>query len=623
MKQKFFWLFLFVHSISFATDTPDRIRKKYEYLYSLPVQAHTNGAKSFHKGKLFKREGILVLSLQGDQFEMAFQHGRLLQKEALEGALVETAKLLERAVRNAIPDIKGVTDTAVEVFYKKYSDPILKHAIRAQGGDGDRLLLEAYGLSEGSGIPLEQVLRGVLGPESLQVVLGERMGGKSIIPAGLANSCTDFVVKEEATSTGKMIIGRNTDYPLNGYFDKFPTVIYYQPTDGSQRYLSVTSAGIHNAGVVAFNESGLFIGVHTIPTTEVSTEGNPVFLVGQEVMKTARTFDEAVSIFEKYKPAAGWTYTLASTKENRVASIELTNKRIAVRESKPSYHAQTNHYLSQALKGANLELNSTITEDSQARLLRSEALIQRSLGNFSFQEAFEILGDKWDPINQKAKGFGNVVAVNTTLTSVVFDLSSGRLFMANGMAPVSLSTFVELPLIQEFKPENFSGEKYSMFDNSHFHRDFPLMSKAEQKFIEAKHAYEIESNPLKASKLLEDSIRLDPDSAAYPFVHGILAIKSNNLKGAEASFRSNLDKSYLHYRLASLYYLGRIWASQGKSGEALKAFHQVLREGDPHVERTLISAVQKVATQVKRRGRLALNPSGLVLFMAEGDMVEY
>jgi len=617
------WLGLFSWA-ALAYETPQAIKKRYAYLYPLSVQHHSDGSKSFHQGKLFFREGIRVLSVAGDEFEMAFQHGRLLQKETHEGALPQTAQLLENAVRNAVPESPFISNTAVEVFYKLYSDRILKHAIQSREGDSEKILLEAYGLSEGAEIPLDVVIRGVLGPESLQVALGEKFKGKKgIPPAGIVSSCTDFVVKPTLTQKNGMVIGRNTDYSLNGYFDKYPTVIYYHPTDGSQNYLSVTSAGLHNAGVIGLNESGLFIGVHTIPTTEVSPDGNPVFLVGQEVMRKAKSFDEAVEIFKHYKSAAGWTYTLASVTENRSASIEITNQRVAVRESRNNYHVQSNHFLSPELANANLELNATITEDSWARMLRAEEMIQKVAPDFTAQDAVKILSDKWDLFNKEVRGIVNVIAVNTTLSSAVFDFSQKKLFVAEGMGPVSLNGYIELPLIGDFNESQMSDQNYEILKNDQFKFNYSKLYQAEQSYIRAKHALEMENNPLKAVQFLSESVSRDPDNAAYLFMGGILSLKAGLEKEAISYFNQALEKKYLHYRLVSLYYLARIEASRGKRESAIKKYQFILENAEPFKERTLRAATQKQITQLKRARKVALNPKKLSPFMPEADMLEY
>lgn len=607
-----------------AYETPDSIKNQYRALYDLPVESHADGSKSFHQARLFHREGLRILFLKGDEFEMGFQHGRLLQKEIPDGALPQTAKLLENAVRNALPPESLISEPAISLFYRRYSDRILEHAIQERGKDGKNLLLEAYGLSEGAQIKLDTVIYGVLGPESLQVALGETLKGKKgVSTAGVVSSCTDFVVKPELTKEKGMIIGRNTDYPLNGFFDKYPTVIYYEPTDGTQRYLSVTSAGLHNAGVIALNESGLFIGVHTIPTTEVSSKGNPVFLVGQEVMRKAKSFDEAVQIFKKHKPAAGWTYTLASVFENRVAGIEITNRSIGVREEVFGFHTQSNHFLSDTLKNSNLEINATITEDSEARLFRAQELIEKNSTVFTSQDAVNILSDKWDPIHQEVRGLVNVIAVNTTLSSAVFDFSQSKLFVANGLGPVSLNTYVELPLLNSFSFPAIKDTQYETLKNDRFKSEFPHFFQAEQKYIEAKHFYEMENNPRKAVEKLRESMELDSQNPAYFFMAGILSLKAGMNKEAVLYLEETTQKNYLHYQLVGRYYLARLEASQGNKISALDKYQQVLDEADPWKERTLIQAVKQQVSKLKRARKVRFNPQTLSPFMPEADMLSY
>lgn len=621
--KRFFWIGIFLTQTLWAYETPSSVSQKYRYLYEAKLQALPDGSVQFHQGRLFRKQGILILSLKGDEFEMAFQHGKLLREEIATGALPETAKLLENAVRNSLPEIPFVTSAVVDYFYSNYTYKILEHGIKSKGGDRDKSLLPAYGLSEGSGISLDTVIRGLVGPESLQVVLGERMKGKSYLPkGGQTSSCTDFVVRGQGTPSGEMIIGRNTDYPLNEYYDKYPTLIYFQPNEG-QKFLSVTSAGLHNAGVIGFNESGLFLGVHTIPTTNVSAEGNPIFLVGHEVLQMARTFDEAVALFEKFKPAAGWTYTLASVHENRVASVELSNKKISVLEASGDWHVQTNHYRTAAMLKHNLDLNASIHEDTRARELRAGQLIQSNFGSFSAEDAVSTLADKWDPIHEKVSGMGNVVAVHTTVSSAVFDPMRGRLFMAAGKAPVSLTPFVEFPLPQSFDESSFSSLTPEIIEKSDYHKNFPLISQAEQRYIKAKNAFEINNDPKTSAKLFEDCVGLDPQNSAYSFIHGIMSLKAGLFEKAEQSFEETTRKANLHYRLASMYYLGRIWASRGKAQEAKEIFIQVLKEADPVVEKTLIPAVKKALKQVKFMKYVSLSPSQLVVFLPEGDMIEY
>lgn len=612
----------------YAYETPQYIKERYRRLYSLSVESQSDGTQSFHHGKLFRRNGLYVLSVSGDPFEMAFQHGKLLKSEISKGALPQVAKIVENSVRNAFPAIPLVTDFVINYLYKNYTDQILKTGIEMQGGDPEKTMLEAYGLSEGASIPLDIVLYGALGPETLQVVLGKQLSGGLILPARtpsgvMLKNCTDFAVRGGYTEKGEMIIGRNTDYPLNGSFDRFPTVIYYHPTDEAQRYMAVTSAGLHSAGVIGYNESGLFLGVHTIPTLEVSEEGISIFLVGQEVLRSAKSFDGAIDIFKRYKPAAGWAYTLVSTQENRMATIELTNKRMAVNESKGDLHVQTNHFGSPSMLEANLDLNASVNEDTRARKLRVENLAHQWKGNFDSWHAVKTLSDKWDPIHHKPRGLGNVVAVHTTLSSAVFDPYRGRAFVASGLAPVSLTSFVEVPLIDLFDPSTFSSDLFSTLENSSYFEDYPEIAQAEQIYIEAKTAYESELNPTKSYHILKQAAVLDPDNAAYSFVEGIMALKANQTKGAKKAFDRCEKSDSKHHRLLGYYYNGRLLADSGRKKNAIDKLEKVLMDADPLEEAPLIKATHNALTKLRKGFSLKLNPGTLALFMPEADMVQY
>jgi tetratricopeptide (TPR) repeat protein len=627
MRLVFFVTVLATFSI-FGYQTPDSIKEKYSSLYSLKVESLPDGSRSFGEAKMFRRNGLYVLALKGDSFEMAFQHGKLLQQEILKGALPQVALIVDNTVKTSLPEIPFVTDFVIKYFYRTITDTMLQNGIRANGGDADRFMQDAYGLSEGSGMKLDDVIHAAYGPETLQVILGKQMAGKKLFKSETAfvtpiNECTDFSVYGSYTKNGDYIIGRNTDYPLNGSFDRFPTVIYFQPTDGSQKYMAVSSAGLHMAGVVGYNESGLFLGVHTVPTLDVSEKGNPVFFVGQKVLKDAKTFDEAVHIFEQYKPAAGWTYTLVSAREKRHASIELSNHNLFVREDEGDLHVQTNHYVSPEMAAFNLDLNATINEDSKARRLRVEQMAEKKQGEIGVQEAVDILSDKWDPIHHEVRGLVNVVAVHTTLSSSVFDTARHKVYVADGWAPVSQSTYVEVPTIEEFNPDTFGSEPFSSFENKSYSINFPSLAQAEQLFIEAKIAHESELDTQKSSQILKQVVALDPSNAAYQFVSAIMALKNQDFSSAEASLAACEKLKYHHYQLLGHYYLGRIYADRGDKNQALKKLEQVLEGADMALEIPLIRATQAALDQVYNFGRLRFNTSNLPLFMAEADMLKY
>lgn len=624
MKAHLFFIALISSSSAFGFEVPYELREKYSDLYNKELKTHPDGSKEFGDARLFMRQGIRVLSLKGDRFEMAFQHGKLLKNEIPQGALPKIAAMIQNAAKNSFPDIPAIVDPIIEGIYRNYSRSILKHSSQNMGISQDEYLLEAYGLAEGSGYKLDKVVYAFLSPEILQLILGQQMRGSKNLPSPqMATNCTDFAIPPHQTATDDYIIGRNTDYSLSGYFDKYPTVVYYHPTDGAQNYMSITSAGLHTAGVVGYNQSGIYLGVHTIPTWDTSMQGHPVFDVGQFVLRNAKNLDEALEIFKSMPPAAGWAYTLVSSKEYRSASIELSNNAIAIRETSGDAHIQTNHFIDSSMISRNLDINATINEDTRARYTRTENLITASSELFNHKMAARILGDKIDPQTNKVRGIGNVVATNMTVTSAVLDIGRKSLYLGNGLAPTSLTQFVELPLIERFDVNSFPNESFETFGNGDYHQNHPSISKAEQLYIKAKNAFELDLDAKTSLRILGEVVTSDPDNAAYHFMRGLMAIKTGETTTAYQALNTCSSLQEKHYRLACNYFIARLDGNSGNYQDAIERLKSIIQTAQPSVEAPLIRAVNRTLKQLYRTRRSKLNPDTLSIFMPEADVVAY
>ncbi|MFM8316659.1 MAG: hypothetical protein ACKOA8_20450, partial [Deltaproteobacteria bacterium] len=110
---------------------------------------------------------------------------------------------------------------------------------------------------------------------------------------------------------------------------------------------------------------------------------------------------------------------------------------------------------------------------------------------------------------------------------------------------------------------------------------------------------------------------------AYHFVMGIMALKAGKVSVAESAFRKCEQMKYAHYRLASQYYLGRIYADRGDKVKARKKFEQVLQKADPELEAPLIKACEEAYLDNEGPLPLKLKPRSLALFMPEADMISY
>src|SRR5580765_6225645 len=215
------------------------LMRKYRYLYKEKVEKAPDGSWRFHQGRLFQRDGIAVLSLKGDAFEMAFQHGRLLQAQVKSGVLFKLSEIIPKLIQQAVTHNPLVHKVLLQVL-NALGENILKTHIPPQ------YFVESFALSEGSGLPLEKISDALLSMEALYILAKMAVKSDNMQISPLAFSgCSSFVAWGPHTPEGKMIIGRNLDYPLNGYFDANPVVMYCQPTDGGQRYVSFATAGLN------------------------------------------------------------------------------------------------------------------------------------------------------------------------------------------------------------------------------------------------------------------------------------------------------------------------------------------------------------------------------------------
>jgi tetratricopeptide (TPR) repeat protein len=598
---------------------PAEVKQKYKYLYSEPMQATPDGGMKFHKGRLFLRYGVRVLSLEGDRFEMAFQHGRLLADVIPKGAVPQSSVAVENAVRNGFPAIPLVTGIVIRSFYRRITEGMFHYAVANAGANAEKVLLDAYGLSEGSQVPVETLLYGALGPESLQVLLGERTPNPA---AAFSSQCSEFAAWGSRTSDGEVLIGRNTDYPLNGSYDHYPTVFYFNPTSGGQKIMSVASAGIHNAGVVGMNESGIYIGVHSIPATDVSPNGVPAFFIAQEVLRESKSLDEALAMFKKANSPSGWAYQVVSFREKRAATLEISNHHHGVFPATGEYHIQTNHYRAEETKPYYLHVNEAVDQDTYGRYKRIFDLIEGSSTPLNEKKAAAILGDKVDPLSGKVRGLGNTVAVHTTMTSVVVEAGKRRLWVASGHAPVSVGDYVEFPMLGAFSADTFAGSSYGTFSNRAFADQYPALAQAEQKFIEAKIAYESELDYNKAHRAMEEVLRLDGGNPSYQFVAAILALKAGERAKAVAALSRLKSLDDKHLAFVARYYLARLAADQGDKRRAKSLLASLLADLG-RGEAKLREATGAAISACGRMRAYRLPTQSLGLMVQQADMLAY
>ncbi len=163
--------------------------------------------------------------------------------------------------------------------------------------------------------------------------------GKSLPTQG----CTSAIYSN--ASTGQFLQGRNLDFPGSPAFDQNPLLVVHLPSPGSPelKHVSVGSAGVQFSGITGFNEAGLTFSVHQNYTRLLSFKGVPMPYIGELVLRSARSLDEAIAIIKKNRPGPLWTFVISDIKTGQALSVDVSNTHLNIRFKKDDFFIQTNH----------------------------------------------------------------------------------------------------------------------------------------------------------------------------------------------------------------------------------------------------------------------------------------
>jgi tetratricopeptide (TPR) repeat protein len=608
-----------------------RVRSKYRDLYQLPVLEYADGSRAYHEGRLYRRHGLNVLFLRGDYVEMALQHGRLLADVIPHGAVSQAPKMIASSVTNALGRQGALGAWFTRRLQRFLTGRMLSYSIaKAQSVLGETTALdEALALSDSTGVPVENLVQGLFNPEILMILAQLSNGSHPLDLAAFreANACltccSSFAAWGNYTHDRQLLVGRNMDFPLNGTYDRFPTVTYFEPMDSPIRYMSFGSAGLHNAGITSYNEGGLFLSSHTVPTHDVSSHGVSAFVTANQVIRRVSKVSEAVNLFRQFPPPSGWSYLAVNTRSGEVGTIEMSHGATTLRPADGQSHIQTNHFLSPEMLSRNTFLNASVVDDIEGRYLRLRQRLEQARGRLDPSEVVSILSDQVDPLVDQVRGLGSTLGVHTTLTSVVLDPSRERVFVATGSGPVPHNDYVELPLIGTFDRRDFAAQSRRVLKSDAFRRAHPEKLEAMKIFIKAKIAYESDCDVARAYELLKEVVKTDPSNPAYYFQLGIFALKNQKYDEALAALGEVFEREYIPAQLRRLahYYRGRTYAHLGKSQAAKTELAAVL--DDPATDRKLRAAAERAAWRTRVFGQCALRRRSLSIMMQHSDMLSY
>jgi hypothetical protein len=237
-----------------------------------------------------------------------------------------------------------------------------------------------------------------------------------------AFGCTSVIWNSGPVS---VLHGRNLDYEGVGIWDANPLIVHIVPNEGLA-HVAVTALGIPATGITAFNEAGLTLSIHQLTFDDTQSSGTPLAVISAEVIRNARTIDDAIAIIRGFPRAGGWAYVLSQGRDRAV--VEASANEVAIRRSSEPFFYQTNHVSSPALMSREIFYSpgSWLDSHERAETLARLAAAPEHKGWASPEKMVALIG------NYGHRVAGGTISKLDNIQSVVFDAAHKRLWVAVG-----------------------------------------------------------------------------------------------------------------------------------------------------------------------------------------------
>lgn len=564
-----------------------------------------NSQTKFGKGRLYRKAGINVLHLRGTCAEMAAQHGALLKQEVRDGALPFLGERNAQMIASS-PLFRGkpaLTKAALKAIRLFVQKPMLANIPR-------RYFEEVRALAKEAGLPYDLCEQGLLQADTLVILIRLFMGkyfnyhvGSGVagqLSAGGMPGCTSVVAVGSASKSGKLIHGRNMDYPVVGKWDTHPTIFYCDPEglDKGQRYIGISSAGIHTPGVTGINESGITISAHFHCAKSVSPFGTPIQIIGAEAITKAKTLGQAIDIITDCNRAGSWSLMVSSAKENNAALIEIVHGKANVVEPEDGKLAHSNHYHSRELQESEVHLCAGITNDCLYRHARAMELLCEKSGSIDRNAVAQILGDSFDSETKRVRGHGNTISVVTTVTSMISEAADGKFWVANsGRTPTCLGDYAGFKVDETFESFESCEPEILVWPKT----GVPTIKGTEKElafnhFRDAYIAFHTNYDEKQATVHLAKAAKADPEEGHYHLAHGHFLMREHQCEQAlEALGRAEKCVMSPHMQQVTTLFKGHALDCLGKRAEAIECYNQVVAGSadDPHLRREAKRCLRK------------------------------
>jgi hypothetical protein len=436
---------------------------------------------------------------------------------------------------------------------------------------------EIDALASGMGVDAIYVRRAVTLPDTGAAL-------NALMPRSLPEGgCTSVVEKSE-----NFVYGRNLDFAGAELWDKHPLLIQIEPPTGSRelRHVVFGADGALFGGITGVNEAGITFAVQQNYSNDAGLKGVPMMLIGEMVLREAKSLAEAENILRARRPAVLWTFVLTDLKTGEAMAVESSPRHFSVRRMDQGKFVQTNHLMNKETRQDEV-ISVGTKSNSVYRMEKSRELLDGNAGSAGAEKLARILAYQADPAGELA-AYHDVMKAHTIQT-VLFESAAGiprKVFVSQDQAPTAGGTFVAFRFADLFRP----GElPYELWNPT---RPSPEKRQRQREISRAFHAYFDQKDIPAALALLAKHRTLDAalfrSVALYQLGRFGEAALGVNEALANPRFRDEplyIRQSLGWVKLASL-------LREGKNAEAKILAEQIATENPPNLRlKELVEAV--------------------------------
>ncbi len=485
-------------------------------------------------GSLEHRKGIYIVQLRGDYEEMGRQHAELAKQVCGDVTLQYFNRLIENIVAHSLPPVASAVGHSLKWLFHK----------RNQSRLGKRMQAHLGAFADVFGLPEQEAERIFMVPDILHYIIG-----RAFPPYAMPPSCSAVFARGNMTNKGRVLIGRNFDFFGRGVWNTNNAAIVMHPT-GGQSFCWLGALSVPGSAQ-GFNESGLFIGLHTQMTRDVQTSGQPIFKICHDVLADCHTLDEAVKLIRSHPRMCGLTLFVVDTRNEEAASIGFSANYLEVVRPENDLLVQTNHYLTPEMQ-KRLVVPYPWQRNSYGRRKRLLDLAQAKRGKLTAKDMPLLLSDCWDVFENRKRLTGNIVSGINNAQSLVLSPTEDAVWLANADYPVCHS-------------EQYVGFRISALlagDSEHFevkdlnggHQLNETEKAALREYAEAWSAHIDQLNNDRSVFHLRRAMALAPEETIFPRMAGILLLLQKKyqqalpllLRNTEYAYKDKLMKAEAH-----------------------------------------------------------------------------